>query len=908
MDSIKTPYFEQQPLFFAQYCFRRNLQAKKASSIINVFKDALYGADVHLNNRFIEGEDIRSLIYERASFIDCILHYAWHQFEWSNNIALIAVGGYGRRELHPKSDIDLLILMDVEIEQDLQSTQQFLLLLWDIGLDIGHSVRTLEQCIEIAEKDITVVTNITECRTVVGNHQLNLELRKKTLPDKMWPMIDFFNAKWEEQQQRHDKYNDTEYSLEPNVKNAPGGLRDIQTIAWVAKRHFGVGTLNQLGGKGFFTEEEFAVLLSGEEFLWKVRYGLHKLAGRAEERLLFDYQRQLATDFGFKDTEKSLAVEQFMRRYYRVVVALREINDVLMHYLNDEVLNHNGSATITPINSRFQLRDNYIETTHPEVFSESPSAMLEIFVHMGSNDSIIGARPETIRLLREHRDLIDENFRQSEENTNLFLQLLQHPKGLTTQLRRMTRYNILGRYLPEFDNIIGQMQFDLFHIYTVDQHTLAVIGNIAALQDPLSKEKYPIAYNCMQSIPKPELLFIAGLYHDIAKGRGGDHSTLGAVDAMGFCVRHRLKLHEARLVAWLVEKHLLMSSFSQKRDLSDPDVIHEFALEMGDQMHLNYLFALTVADVNATNPNLWTTWRASLMRQLYSETRRALRRGLENPIDQSDIIDETQENAMQLLLDKGINQKTVERVWSYLGHDYFLHEHSDDIAWQTEAIIRHDSIEDLVLVRETTELKDEGATEIFIRTKDRNNVFLAVASTLDQLNLSIQDARIYNADRGGYTIDTFYVLDDNNQPIGNNPKLTRTIQEALLTALLSTSNFNQTIHRLTPRRLKNFSTPTRTSISNDIRSNATVLEVITPDRPGLLATIARVFLKYEIQLNSAKITTLGERVEDIFYISDAHGDPLSEPEFCRELETQIRTELDQKVQVSNANSTMKKQI
>ena len=892
--SHSAPYYDRTPLFFAQNQFRRNLSDTSRNSI-DVYKDALFGADLHLNERFRLGEEIRSLIHERAQFVDCILHYAWHRFAWSDDIALIAVGGYGRGELHPKSDIDLLILMQEENPKDLESAQGLLVFLWDIGLNIGHSVRTIDQCLEIAASDVSVATNIQESRTVAGNYRLCIELRKQSLPDKMWPMVDFFKAKWEEQRERHAKHNNSEYSLEPNVKNAPGGLRDIQTISWVAKRYFGVITLDQLSGTDFFTEEEFAVLTTGEEFLWRVRYGLHMLAGRAEERLLFDYQRQLAKEFGYRDNDESLAVEQFMRRYYRVVIALRELNDVLLHYLDDAVLNRTGNATVVPINSRFQTRDNYIEVTHPGVFEETPSAMLEIFVHMGKRPEIIGVRPATIRLLREHRNLINEHYRRDTKNTRYFLQLLKDSRNLPTQLRRMKRYNILGRYLPEFEAIIGQMQHDLFHIYTVDQHTLAVIQNISDLFTPMSREKFPQAYYCVETLPKPELLFIAGLYHDIAKGRGGDHSTLGAVDAMNFCLRHGLKQHDARLVAWLVEKHLLMSFISQKRDLSDPAVIHEFALEMGDQMHLNYLFALTVADINATNPNLWTTWRATLMRQLYNETSRVLRRGLENPVDKRDIIEETQENAMQNLMQKGIDRLSVEKVWGYLGDDYFLHEHSRDITWQSEAIIRHNSQSDLVMVRETTSNKHEGATEIFIRTKDRRNVFVAVASTLDQLNLSIQDARIYNTDRGGYTIDTFYVLDSNNRPIGNDPQKVARIESALRDALASVDNYNETIKRLTPRRLKSFSIPTRTNISNDIRNNTTLLEVVTPDRPGLLATIARIFFEYGIQLTSAKIATLGERVEDIFYIVDGNGEPLSDPDVCNSLQQEIRTRLDRQV-------------
>ena len=895
MDSGDLPYFERSLLFFSQSRFRSNL-ADPSLNNVTVIKDAVHGANVHFNNRYVEGDEIRSLINERALFTDCILHYAWHQFSWSNDVSLVAVGGYGRGELHPKSDIDILVLMRNEQPQDLENAQGFLTLLWDIGLDIGHSVRTLEQCVEIAKEDITVATNIMECRTIVGPHPLCLELQKATLPDKMWPVDKFFRAKWDEQLIRHRKHNNTEYNLEPNIKNAPGGLRDIQTIAWVAKRHFGVRTLAQLGGMDFFTDEEFALLRSGEEFLWKVRYSLHNLAGRPEERLLFDFQRQLAEEFGYKDTDSHLAVEHFMHAYYQAVMALRELNDVLLHYLDDAVFNRNRQPTITAINPRFQLRDNYIEVTHPNVFEQTPSALLEIFILMGNTPDISGVRPETIRLLREHNQLIDEGFRQDPKNKALFLQLFTVERGLVRLLRRMKRYNILGRYLPEFGKIIGQMQHDLFHIYTVDDHTLAVVNNMRALRRPENREKFSQAYECVHALPKKELLYIAGLYHDIAKGRGGDHSTLGAEDATHFCLNHGLNKHEAKLVAWLVEKHLLMSAVSQKKDLSDPDVIHEFALEIGSQMRLDYLYALTVADINATNPNLWTTWRASLMRQLYSETKRALRRGLQNPINRQDLIEATQEYAMQALLDNRCEKSSIDSLWSYLGDDYFLRESAKDIVWQSQAIIEHNSTDDLILVKETSSSKHEGATEVFIRTKERNNVFVAVTSVLDQMGLSIVDARIYNTERGGYAIDTFYLLDENNQPIGNDPVKAEEVRHKLENELSLVEDYSDIINRRTARQLKHFTIPTRTSISNDINTNMTLLEVISPDRPGLLALIARVFFEFDIQLHSAKITTLGERVEDIFFITDSNGEPLSDADFCEKLQTQIRTQLDQQIE------------
>ncbi len=894
---MKIPYFERPLFFFNQERFRLALEGA-GNRTIPVFKDAISAANGHLDGRFDEGEDIAHLIYDRALFIDCMLHYAWHQFSWSDQVALIAVGGYGRGELHPRSDIDLLLLMKEENPQDLEAAQQLLLLLWDIGLDIGHSVRTIDQCVQIAREDITVATNLMECRTIVGSTVIGSELQRLTQPEHMWPAAEFFKAKLEEQQARHRKYNNTEYNLEPNVKNAPGGLRDIQTIAWVAKRYYGVRTLKQLVGQEFFSEEEFALLRGGEEFLWKVRYGLHRLAGRPEERLLFDYQRQLAKEFGYRDSDKGLAVEQFMHRYYRTVLSLGELNDVLLSYLDLALLHHNSRANIVAINERFQLRDNYIEATHDKVFVEDPSALLEIFVLMGNDDSIIGVRPETIRLLREHRELIDDNFRTNPRNTQLFVELLRCKYSLVTQLERMKRYNILGRYLPEFGDIIGQMQHDLFHIYTVDAHTLSVIKNMRMLREPEAKDQFSVAWQCMRQLPKPELLYMAGLYHDIAKGRGGDHSTLGAKDAYDFCQRHGLSTWECRLVAWLVEKHLMMSAVSQKQDISDPDVIHWFAGEVGDRLHLDYLYTLTVADINATNPTLWTTWRASLMRQLYNETLRALRRGLENPIDRQDLISDTQESAMAILTGQGYSRESILALWSYLEDDYFLRESAAEIAWQSGAIIRHNSTSDLILVRETTSLKHEGATEIFVRTRDRSNVFAAVATAIDYLNLSIQDARIYNTERGGYTIDTFYVLDANKQPIGDNPALHQKIRTTLEKALEQVDNVGDIISRRTPRQLKSFPIKTRTSISNDIKTNTTILEVITPDRPGLLALVARIFLQFGIQICNAKITTLGERVEDIFFITDTNGEPLSDPNICRQLQDAICTQLDQQVEHS----------
>jgi [protein-PII] uridylyltransferase len=868
----------------------------RTDSITSVFKTALEAINHHLNMRFAEGEGIRNLVYERALLIDCILHYAWHQFSWGGSISLIAVGGYGRGELHPHSDIDLLILRSNNSQtEDAENTQSFLTLLWDIGLNIGHSVRTLNECTQLAKSDVTVATNIMEARVLAGPTSLLAELNLATAHTKIWSNEEFFIAKSEEQDKRHQKYNDTEYNLEPNVKNAPGGLRDIQTIQWVAKRFFNVPTLSALNGKGFFTEAEYATLLYGEEFLWKVRYGLHIVAKRPEERLLFDYQKELASLFGYKDRDGQLAIEQFMHEYYRIVLSLRELNDVLLQFLDEAIINRGTSATVIPINERFQLRDNYIEVIHIKVFEENPSALLEVFVLAAHNKNIIGIRASTIRLIRENRTLIDSNFRQNPLNKKLFLSLLKSPYKLVSQLKRMKRYGILGRYLPEFDRIIGQMQHDLFHIYTVDDHTLNVIEFMRRFLTPGAEEKFPVVAKVARHLPDIELLYIAGLYHDIAKGRGGDHSTLGAEDAIQFCQSHNLSKRETHLVSWLVENHLIMSSTSQKQDLSEPEVIHAFAKCVGDQRHLDYLYVLTVADMNGTNPNIWNNWRASLLQQLYTETKRALRRGLENPIDREEIINETHEAAMALLQEKkNLDEQAIWELWQTAGDDYFLREHSQDIAWHTEAILTQDNPETpLVLITDHIPKGNLRVTQIFIRAQSQNNIFAAATSALDQLNLDIQDARIYST-VSGYTMDTFYVLDQDGMPVSSTPEKRQAIIDTIANELALSDHYSDIIKRRTPRQLKYFSAPTRTSISNDLSHQHTILEVVSPDRPGFLARLARIFVEYNIELVTAKISTLGERVEDIFFITDKSGNRLSDPELCENLQKSIQEQLDAK--------------
>ncbi|WP_422911587.1 [protein-PII] uridylyltransferase [Pseudomonas sp. MAC6] len=880
------------PELFDRGQFQAELALK--ASPIAAFKKAIRHAREVLDERFRAGRDVRRLVEDRAWFVDQILREAWDRLPWSEDadIALLAVGGYGRGELHPFSDIDLLILLDnADHETFREPIEQFLTLLWDIGLEVGQSVRSVDECASEARADLTVITNLMESRTIAGPERLRLRMQAVTSTEQMWPSKDFFLAKHSEKRARHGKYNDTEYNLEPNVKGSPGGLRDIQTILWVARRHFGTLNLHAMVGQGFLLESEYALLASSQEFLWKVRYALHMLAGRAEDRLLFDHQSKVAALLGFEDSDSKRAIERFMQKYYRVVMAIAELSDLIVQHFEEQILRAGEIGPATPLNSRFLLRDGYIEVAHPNVFKRTPFAIMEIFVLMAQHPEIKGVCANSIRLLREHRHLIDDDFRRDIRNTSLFVELFKSPQGIHRNLRRMNRYGILGLYLPEFGHIVGQMQHDLFHIYTVDAHTLNLIKHLRKFKWTELAEKFPLASKLIDKLPKPELIYMAGLYHDIGKGRGGDHSELGAVDAEAFCIRHQLPNWDSKLIVWLVQHHLVMSTTAQRKDLSDPQVIFDFARLVGDQTRLDYLYVLTVADINATNPSLWNSWRASLLRQLYTETKRALRRGLENPLDREEQIRLTQSAALDILVRGGTDADDAEQLWAQLGDDYFLRHTAADVAWHSEAILQHPADGDpLVLIKETTQREFEGGTQIFIYAPDQHDFFAVTVAAMAQLNLNIHDARILTS-TSQFTLDTYIVLEAEGGSIGDNPARIKEIRQGLVDALKNPDEYPSIIQRRVPRQLKHFAFAPQVTIHNDAHRPVTILEVTAPDRPGLLARIGRIFLDFDLSLQNAKIATLGERVEDVFFVTDAHNQPLADPELCLRLQETMVAQL-----------------
>ncbi len=855
---------------------------------LDAYRAALAEGDKQLRERFVAGDDIETLVADRARLVDRILLHAWqHCGDDDPAIELVAVGGYGRGELHPGSDVDIMILLP----DDPDSAQRtrigtFLTFLWDLGLDVGHSVRTVADCVRGGREDITVATALMEARCLSERHTSFDAMRAAVGPDHLWPSREFFEAKLAEQVARHLRYDDTAYKLEPNVKGSPGGLRDIQMIGWVAKRHFGVQTTRELVELGFLTNNEYGRLRQGRAFLWKLRFALHILTGRREDRLLFDHQSRIAEMLGYSDANHNLAVEQLMQRYYRTVMELGLLNEMLLQLFREAIL-MDPNAPATPVSRRFDIRNGYLAAADDEVFKRDPATLLECFRLLQQYPDLQGVSASTIRQLRGALDLIDDAFRSNPDNRATFMQILSSDRMVTHALRRMNAYGVLGRYLPGFGQIVGRMQYDLFHTYTVDAHTLFVLRNLRRFARKPPDPAYPQCAQIMQGLPQPALAYIAALFHDIAKGRGGDHSELGAEDAEQFCLQHGLSQYEARLVAWLVRHHLILSVTAQKKDIDDPQVIHEFATTVGDEQHLEYLYVLTVADVTGTNPKLWNSWKASLFEELYLLTRRALRRGLGNPIEVETLIRDTQEKALVLLHGDDAADQPTPKLWSRLPDGYFVRHAPEEIAWHARLLANSDA-DDRPRVAVDRE-GSRGGTSVFVYSPQRRHTFAATTAVLDQLGFNIVDAR-FTRTRDNASIETFRVTETDGEII-DDPHRAEAIARGIREVLDNTSPVQPGVTRRAPRRVRMFSTPTLISFSEDTPNRRTMLELTAGDRPGLLSQIGQIFRDNNAVLETAKITTVGERAEDVFYLSSAGGGPL-DPEQCDRLRTSLKTALD----------------
>ncbi len=848
---------------------------------------SLAATDADLKNRFLAGESVVDLVHARAAATDELLRELWqtHMGQLCGDVALVAVGGYGRGELHPSSDVDIMLLLPDTIDADAeQALSAFITSLWDVGLEIGHSVRTVQQCVEQAIADLTVATTLMEARLIAGPEALFRSMQDAVAPDRIWSSQEFFAEKRREQIARHHRYHDTGYNLEPNVKGSPGGLRDIQMIGWVAKRHFGVDTLDELVEHKFLSPGQLRRLKGGQAFLWRVRFALHILTGRAEDRLLFDHQVKIAQMLGYEDASYTLAVEQFMQRYYRTVMDLSRLNEMLLQLFEEAIL-MNPDAPPEPMNERFQVKNGYLQTVDENVFQDEPSALLELFLLLQQHPDIRGVSAYTVGHIRRNLYLIDEGFRQNPRNHRLFLSILRAPAGVTHELRRMNLYGVLGLYIPSFGRIVGRMQYDLFHTYTVDEHTLFVVSNLRRFALSRFDHEFPHCSRIMQSLEKPEIAYLSGLFHDIAKGRGGDHSELGAVDAESFCLEHGMSQYEARTVAWLVLHHLALSTTAQKQDIGDPDVVNEFAALVGDQLHLDYLYVLTVADVRGTNPKLWNSWKASLFRDLYELTSRALRRGLENPIDADQLILEKQTEARELLRDSDISDERIDAVWQLMNDRYFLRHRSNEIAWHTEWLADSDTASEIGLV-DVRKQAGGDRVEAVLYTPRKKHTFAHATAVLDELGMTIVDARVMPL-QNHYSLDSFVFMELDKRMDIDESRMAK-IRRSLTRVLTASDDDVAKVTRVLPRQARMFTTKTEVEFNPEPTRGFTVMELDAADRPGLLSKVGKVFLDEGIDIDAAKIMTIGERAEDVFYISDESGKPLGEQAKSRLRDALIR--------------------
>lgn len=827
-------------------------------------RDMLKRFSEHQFQQFDQGTAVAELVKERAVFVDQILKKIWQNLFDSDQLTLVAVGGYGRNELHPFSDIDLLILSpDPQAYQD--TISRFITLLWDIGFEVGHAVRSVSECQSAAIDDVTTATNLLEARWITGDYRQFEQVQQFWKTSDFWPTQSFFEAKLNEQSHRHKRFHDTLYQLEPNLKESPGGLRDIQTIFWVAKRHFNATSIHQLVQKQFITPEEYRELDAAYKFLNRVRFILHRHKKRREDRLLFDNQQFLAKSFGLTDNDEKLAVEQFMNSYYRNLNTVVKLNEILLQHFYEEIFNQEPPK-VTQINHRFQLVNNYLDIRNESVFQLFPSALLEIFIIIQNDASIVGIRARTIRLLRENLHLIDDNFRRDPINKALFIEIFRQPKGVNASVKRMHSYGVLDAYIPAFHKITGLMQFNIFHAYTVDEHTILVIRNLRRFFVKEYAFEFPTAHQIAQSICKPEVLFLAALFHDIAKGRQGAHEVLGAEDAYQFCHNHNLHKNDTKLVAWLVRYHLEFSSVAQRKDLSDPNVILEFARFVGDQNRLNYLYLLTVADICSTSDDVWNDWKNALFLELYNETSNALDKALETPKDKNKKALLHQEKARELLIQKGLNPRDYQPLWTSLKHSDFFHRQTPAEISRITQILWSSKNEDVSL--SLTGKTQRGASELMLYMSNHDFLFANITQTLDRLNVNIVEAKIYTTSQN-MTLVLIYFLNRNNEAIESQYELNK-IEAQLRYALNPNQNQNQmsglSLNPTRTRRIKYFQTPTEIHFQN-LNRKLTEVSLVTKDIPGLLSRIGQAFKDSGIRMHDAKINTVGEKAEDTFLVS-----------------------------------------
>lgn len=824
------------------------------------------------------GEDtpayaIETALKKRCKAVDKALLSIWNALDMPATYALIAVGGYGRGELFPFSDVDVLILIDAEPDTDnTEKLEIFCGSGWDIGLEIGHSVRTPAQCVEEAAKDITVQTALVESRLLHGNSIIFSELNenlKNSLDVKT-----FFRKKTLELRQRHAKYHETPYSLEPNCKESPGGLRDLHVISWVSRAANLGNSWAEMAKQGLITPFEAAKLRNNERTLKKIRYQLHVTTGRREDRLVYDVQTQLAESLGYQATAGRRSSEQLMQKYYLSAKAVMQLNTILLQ--NIELSIFGSSSSPVPIDDEFQETDSLLDIRDNGVFTRNPSAMLRAFLVMQQNPRLKGMSARTLRQLWHDRVKINSQFRKNPVNKALFIEFFKQPRGIVHELRRMNEMSVLGRYLPVFRKIVGQMQHDLFHVYTVDQHIMTVVRNLRRFTMAEHAHEYPYCSQLMANFDDHWLLYIAALFHDVAKGRGGDHSALGEVDARKFCRDHGLNEENTDLVAFLVKHHLTMSNTAQKKDLSDADVLREFADIVKNPRNLTALYLLTVADIRGTSPKVWNAWKGKLLEDLYRLTLKYL--GGEAP-NRRQMLVEQQSEAKRILRLYALSDDVQEKLWAQLDVSYFLRQGASDIAWHSRHLYWRVNAEQPIVKARLSPI-GEGL-ELLVYTRDEMDLFARICGYFDSKNLSILDAKIHTT-LHGYALDSFLIQHDNGTEFYRE---TLSLLEAeLQDRLIKRLPLEAPVFGRMSRQSRHFPVRPTVDLMPDEKGNQYLLTISATDRTGLLYSITKLLAQYKVSVQTAKIMTLGERAEDSFLL---YGQSLNSQKLQIQLETDL---------------------
>ena len=838
-----------------------------------------------LADAFRAGEDVDALTHARAAAVERIVAHVWSACVGEQPaIALFAVGGFGRGELFPFSDVDLLALSLTSVEARAQrALESFFTCLWDVGLKPGHAVRTPAECRELAAQDATIYTSLLDGRRIAGAAALDAAFAALRSDSALWPAAAYLAAKRADREHRHARFDDTAYNLEPNIKDGPGGLRAVHLMRWLGLRLcapesakpaesavvvHAPDTFSTLIKRGMLSAAEVATIEAARQLLSRIRFALHLVAGRGEERLLFDYQRLLAMQFGFVDEHRqNLAVEQFMQGYYRAAIALERLSAQFIGRC-EEALDAPPPVVKQRLSIDFINVGGRLDSDTPHLFVQRPAALIDVFRIWGEHPEVHGLRADLVRRVDDALQQIGDRLADDADVNAAFARLLRRGAAAVEALARMNRYGVLSRYLPAFGRVVGRMQYDLFHVYTVDEHTIRVLRNVARFADAASSRDFAHAHELWMRLPKQELLLLAALFHDIAKGRGGDHSELGEIEAREFCARLKLPDADIDLVAWLVRRHLLMSVTAQRQDINDPDVVARFAAEVGEWERLDCLYLLTVADIAGTSAKLWNSWKDKLLSDLYIRARYYLRSGTAQLPHADERVRTCRDEALQLLAEVGVERAAIERVWSDFPQESFLRFSAAQIAWQTAGIVRH-AAGPLVLIDPQG---TRGGTEIFVHAADRDGLFAAITAVLDRLRLSVLDARIVTS-RSGMSLDSFLVLDADGHVLNDAAQIAR-IRRALLQALEQNPYRAELAARAPARQLRHFPIPPRVDFSVQAVHGRTQLAIVCADRPGLLAAVARLFRECGIRVHDARIATFGERVEDFFLISDEHDTAL----------------------------------